>query len=187
MKQSLLWLVFLLSVLPVHSIAQRGAIRGSLRFSGNRWLLPGTRGVYDGLGNYGYGWGYPTDFDDYAQPGDYSVNDQYPNISVPESESCGPVVLQPPPQPVRSEIHEYKWPNTDDHNGATFALLLKDGSVRSAIAVWVQGNTIHYVTPDGDGRRLGLYSLNRPGTRLANAAKHLTLWLPADTQSDTGR
>jgi hypothetical protein len=65
--------------------------------------------------------------------------------------------------------------------------LLTDGSVRPAIAVWVQDNAVHYITPEGTGRRLDLYYINREGTRMANAARHLALALPAGRPSRPSR
>jgi hypothetical protein len=136
-----------------------------------------------GYGWDGLGWGYPDTFDGYgdARYGDDGY--QSPMIVSPEEERCGPVIIQPPPPPVRPELREYKWPDSSVDTAAAFVLMAADGSVHSAIAVWVQDNTINYITPEGAGGRLGLHSVNREGTRLANAAKHLTLWLPAVGQS----
>ena len=142
---------------------------------------------YNGLRNDGYGWGYSNAFDGYAQPGDYDFNYQNPIVSVPEQESCGPVTIQPPPPPVRPEINEYKWPASSGDTAATFVLLLTDGSVRPAIAVWIQDNAVHYITPEGTGGRLDLYYVNREGTRMANAARHLALALPAGRPSGPSR
>jgi hypothetical protein len=136
-----------------------------------------------GYGWDGLGWGYPDTFDGY---GDARYSDdgyQSPMIVSPEEERCGPVIIQPPPPPVRPELHEYKWQDSSGDTAAAFVLMAADGSVHSAIAVWVQDDTINYITPEGTGGRLGLHSVNREGTRLANAAKHLTLWLPAVSQS----
>ena len=136
-----------------------------------------------GYGWGGLGWGYPDTFDGYvdARYGDDGF--QSPMIVSPEEERYGPVIIQPPPPPARPELHEYKWPDSSRDTAAAFVLMLADGSALPAIAVWVQDSTINYITPEGAGGRLGLHSVNREGTRLANAANHLTLWLPADSQS----
>jgi hypothetical protein len=197
MRQSVFAVVFLWSLLPAHSAAQRGAIRAggrsSMGFSGSH-RLPASDSIvplrsprtYNGLRNYGYGWGYPIGFDGYTQPSDYDVNYQNPIVSMPEQD-CGPVTIQPPPQPVRPEMHQYTWPDSSGDTAATFVLMLTDGSVRHANAVWIQDNTVHYITRDGAGGRLGLYSVNREGTRLANDAKHLPLRLPPGSQSSPSR
>lgn len=167
---------------------------GDSGFRGGHFGLPrirpiplGWRSRNYGYGGSGLGWGYPNAFNSY---GDAVYNDgiyQNPMIGDPEGESCGPVIIQPPPPPARLEVHEYKWPDSSGDTAAAFVLVLKDGSVRPASAVWIQGDTLHYVTPEGAGGRLGLHSVNREGTRLANAAKHLTLWLPAGSQPTQSR
>jgi hypothetical protein len=129
-----------------------------------------------GYGSSGLGWGYPDAFDGDAG---YYGGFQSPMIGMPEEENWGPTFIQPPTPPVRPELHEYKWPDSSGDTAATFVLMLTDGSVRPAVAVWIQDSIVHYITPEGAGGRLGLHSVNREGTRLANAAKHLTLWLPA--------
>jgi hypothetical protein len=152
----------------------------------------GWTGIHKPFRNNGYGWGglgwgYPAAFDGYGDAGYYDGGYQSPMIGMPEEESCGPTFIQPPPPPVRPELHEYKWPDSSGDTSAAFVLMLTDGSVRPAIAVWVQDNTLHYITPEGTGGRLGLHSINREGTRSANAAKHLTLWLPAGSQPSPRR
>ncbi len=61
-----------------------------------------------------------------------------------------------------------------------FSIVSKDGAIHSAVAAWVQDGVVRYITPDGVGGRLELESVNRAGTNLANAAKHLMLPLPAE-------
>jgi hypothetical protein len=198
MRQSVLAVVFLWSLLPAHSAAQRGGMRAgrgsAMRFSGSRRdstvPLRSLRN-YNSLRNdgYGYGWGFSDAdaFDDYTQPGDYDVNYQNPIVSMPEQQSCEPVTIQPPSPPVRPEINEYKWPASSGDTAATFVLLLTDGSVRQAIAVWVQNNAVHYIRPEGTGGRVDLHYINREGTRMANAARHLALVLPAGRPTGPNR
>ena len=160
-------------------------------FRGGHFGLPAIRPIpplgsmgFNRFRNYGYGagglgWGYPGAFDGYGDAGYYDSGYQNSMIGMPDEENCGPTFIQPPPPPARPELHEYKWTDSSGDTAATFVLMLTDGSVRSAIAVWIQDSTVHYITPEGSGGRLGLHSVNRQGTRLANAARHLTLWLPA--------
>jgi hypothetical protein len=144
----------------------------------------GSVGIYNRFWNYGsgsggLGWGYPNAFDSYGDEGYDDSGYQSPMISTSAEENYGPTFIQPPPPPARPELHEYKWPDSSGDAAATFVLMLTDGSVRPAIAVWVQESTVHYITPEGSGERLELHNINRQGTRMSNAAKHLTLWLPA--------
>jgi hypothetical protein len=84
------------------------------------------------------------------------------------------------------EVHEYNWPESGDAS-ATLAIVAKDGSVRKAIAVWLEENAVHYITPEDATERIGLDSIDLPATRRVNAEKHLLLPLPAAAQPSRGR
>jgi hypothetical protein len=158
---------------PVGPIPPLGSIGTCNRFGNCRlgWLGWGYPG--DSIA-----WGYPDDFNGQRDEGYYDSGSQNPMIVMPQ-ESYGPTVVQAPPPPVRPELHEYNWPESETNTVATFTIIGKSGSAHSAIAVWVQGDAVRYITPDGTGGRLPLDSVNREATRSANAAKHLTLSLPA--------
>ena len=156
--------------------------RGFNRFHGGfRGLRGGFRN--NGFGWGGAGWGYPSYYDGYADYDRYADSNYDGNgyqssiIREPEQESWAPIVVQPPPPPVRPEIHEYTWP--ESATNAVFSIVAKDGSVQSAVAVWVQGNSVRYIGPDGTAGHLPLDSVNRQATRKANSEKNLTLALPA--------
>lgn len=53
------------------------------------------------------------------------------------------------------EMHQYTWPDSSGDTAATFVLMLTDGSVRHTIAVWIQDNTVHYITREGAGDAWG--------------------------------
>jgi len=145
------------------------------------------RGGFNGLRNHGFrnnaflwggaGWGYPSYYDGYADSNYDGNGYQSLIIPEPEQESWAPIVVQPPPPPVRPEIHEYTWPKSATN--AVFSIVAKDGSVQSAVAVWVQGNSVRYISPEGTAGHLPLDSVNRQATRRANSEKNLTLALPA--------
>jgi len=201
----LLWCLF-----PANSVAQRGggghggvatAALGGRRFvgsgfhgngafrSGNIGLPPvgpipslGFTRPFNRFKNFGFGWGglglgYAGDLGGYGDAGYYDSGYRVPMIVMPES--YGPTSIQPPPPPVESVMHEYTWPESGDPS-AVFLIVSKDDSVHSAVAVWIQDGAVRYITPDGTGGRLALGSVNRAATRSANAAKHLTLALPAE-------
>src|ERR1700689_3363235 len=101
-------------------------------------------------GDYGYG------YDNYA-PGPSVVIVQQPPLYV--------LVPPAPSVPPKPEIHEYEQPavtsaprTVDDR---AFAIVLKDGSVHSAVAVTVQRNALYYVEPDGGHRLVSLDALDR--------------------------
>jgi hypothetical protein len=119
------------------------------------------------LGDFGYA------YESYA-PGPSVVIVQQPPLYV-----LAPPVPSVPPKP---EIHEYQQsaaasvPASVD--GQTFAIVLKDGSVHSAVAVTVQRNALYYVEPDGGHRLVSLDALDREATGRLNRERKLRLQLP---------
>ena len=79
------------------------------------------------------------------------------------------------------QIREYAAPVAPASGAepATFAIVLKNGSVLSAAAVTVQGNALQIVDPDGEHRRVPLDAIDRETTRRRNAERNLRLQLPA--------
>lgn len=122
--------------------------------------------------------GYPVVLGDYAYPPSY---EPAPVIAPPP-----PVIVvppSPPPPPVRSEIREYRalpeaQPAAAVGEEPKFAIALKDGSVRYAVATFVQGNTLAYVDPDGREQRVSGEDVDRVATRRLNQALKLNLYLP---------
>jgi hypothetical protein len=113
------------------------------------------------LGDYGY--------DAYA-PSSSVVMIQQPPLYV--------VVPTAPSAPPTPEIHEYSHPSATGDEQA-FAIVLKDGSVHSAVAVTVQANGLYYVEPDGAHRLVKLDALDREATARLNRERKLQLQLPA--------
>lgn len=194
---------------PANSLAQRGGGHGGFAsgatvgggfvgsgFHGNGALRTGNIGLppvgpipplgsnraLKRFANSGLGWGgLGLGYADYL--GGYEGTDYhdtgYPAPMIVMPESYGPTFVQPPPAPAQSVIQEYTWPASGDPS-AVFSIVSKDGAIHSAVAAWVQDGVVRYITPDGVGGRLELESVNRAGTNLANAAKHLMLPLPAE-------
>ena len=106
------------------------------------------------------------------------------NIIIMEQPPPQTIVQQVPRETVRAEIHEYK-PTAAEPVPAeeqpVFAIVLKDGSVQSAVAVSVQDEVLHYVDPDGQHRRVPLDTVDREATRRVNRKRKLELHLPPPT------
>ena len=124
--------------------------------------------------------GYP-----YAAGYDYGYA-QAPNEVVVE-QAPPPVIVQqappPPPQPPRPALYEYK-PGSLPEPGPpaeprTFAIILRDGSVHEAMAVWVQEDTLHYMDSDGRHRQTPLDAVDRQSSRRVNRERQLELNIPA--------
>jgi hypothetical protein len=109
-----------------------------------------------------------------------------PSIVVLQQPPLYVVVPPPPTDPPKSEIHEYhehattSAPSTPEEAQA-FAIVLKDGSVLSAVAVTVQDGAIYCVEPDGSHRLVALESVDREATGRLNRERKLRLQLPPTT------
>jgi hypothetical protein len=112
------------------------------------------------------------------------------------------VIQQPPPPVVRPSappvvqpseylvVKEYKWPaagtasspsaaSTSASNAQDFAIVLKDGSSLSAVAVFVSDDGLHYVDPDQRQMRISMSEIDRAATVKLNRERNLNLQLPA--------
>lgn len=120
------------------------------------------------LGDYDYG------YEGYAPA---------PSVVVVEQPPLYVMVPPAPSVPPKAEIHEYEQaaassaPSTVDE-GQAFAIVLKDGSVHSAVAVTVQHSGLYYVEPDGGHRLVSLDALDREATLRLNRERKLQLQLP---------
>jgi len=103
------------------------------------------------------------------------------------------VILEPPvaPTPIQSVVHEYgpssapssersasersAAPSAPAVEPPSFAIVLKDGSVREAAAVTVQDGMVHYVDPNGEHGRVGLEAVDREATKRLNRERKLDL------------
>ena len=198
MRGLLLCAILAGGLLPTQLAAQRGStMRGEAHFSGNTGFqswgtrFPAFGPVNPGLTGHGmhawrseyrdnvpfwgspylYGGDYPSygDGNQVEPPGIMVVMPQFPTFSPPP----------PPPPPIRSETHEYQWPDSGGGNASAtaFTIVSRDGRVESAIAVWVQNKVVFYVAPDGSRRHMQIDLVDQEATRRQNAAKKLTLTL----------
>lgn len=107
------------------------------------------------------------------------------NITIMEQPLPQAIVQQAPRETVRAEIREYKLTATAEPVPAeeqpAFALVMKDGSVQSAVAVSAQDEVLHYVDPDGQHWRVPLDTVDREATRRVNRERKLELHLPPPT------
>jgi hypothetical protein len=144
--------------------ARRGSPNGGRRSSGG-----------------GFGYGLPFFYDGY----DSGAYGGVVYVAPPPAAAPAPVNPPAPPQPV---VHDYTKPGAPEPVGGTaaeFSIVGADGSVRLAIAAWVQGDVLYYVDPENSHWQMPLGAVNRSSTRRANAEKGLTLQLPAPAASPT--
>lgn len=152
-----------------------------------RWgpsIYPGAR-----HGDTGYpDWGYASD--PYFYPGKYP--DPYslppgPSVAMPviqkAAESSPPIPTPAPPKP---EMHEYHWPSSSSDSNSTtaYSIVSKDGRVLLAAAVWIEGSTLCYYTPDHTTGRILIDSIDRQETHRRNLQQKLNLRLPPEHRPD---
>ena len=99
-----------------------------------------------------------------------------------------PPVVEPPAHPV---VTDYKWPaagaasspsalsTTSESGPEAFAIVLKDGSTLSAVAVVASDDGLHCVDPDERHLRISMSEVDRAATLKLNRARNLNLHLPA--------
>jgi hypothetical protein len=157
----------------------RGGFRGGF-FPRNRFVF--------GFGSYpwGYwpyysaGWSYP--YSDYP-------NYDYPYSSYLSSSASSPIVIYPsqPPvtaseAPARPEIHEYPetfWTQRDEK--PIYLIAFKGQSnISAAQTYWVTGNTLHFVTVQGEAKQAPIDSIDRALTSRLNRDRHVDFRLPAE-------
>jgi hypothetical protein len=193
-----LWKASLFSMLAVTAFAQHGGGHGgghsggshaasSRGISGARAGFSGSNRGRQGFGRFAYipwwsGYGYPWlggyglgDYWDYGY--DYPPEAPWATEPAPPQPMPFPVIAQAPPRPIHPEIKEYNPPDTGDSK--PFSIALKDGSVRSALAVWTtDDDTLHYIDGEGHPGQTPLDAVDRAATKKLNDGKNVQSWLP---------
>jgi len=153
-------------------------------------------------GDYGYG-GY-----DSYNAGAYNGYDPYtqpaPNITIVMPPQAPPVVVQGyAPEQARPELREYgpeggqastRQPGDSNvriystessprpappDDQVYFFIALKDSSVYTAVAYWVEDGMLHYVTPQGRHNQVSLDLVDRDVSGRLNAERNMEFHLPA--------
>jgi hypothetical protein len=141
---------------------------------------------------YGAGWGYP--YYDYGYPyynAPYSSSYSYPtSYSDYGSSASSPAVViyqsQPPinvyEAPAQPEIREYPETFSPQRNEKPIYLIAFKGqsNIRAAQAYWVAGDTLHFVTLQGEQRQTPVNSIDRALTLRLNHDRHVDFLLPTE-------
>jgi hypothetical protein len=161
-----------------------GFARRGFASGGARQGQSAVRGVSSGLlpvvpYGFGYGDGYlPYDA---ATPYGYFLPPNFVIVQPPPA----PAVIQEPLREAKAVIHEYTQPVPEPSaqgEPPTFAIIMKDGSVRSASAIFVTNNVLHYVDPEEKNLRISMDEVDREATLKLNRERKLNLWLPSTPQ-----
>ena len=149
------------------------------------YAYPVTVGGYYGVGGYGYG------------DNGYGYGDQQPNVTIINPPQQTPQVIinqnfvPERATPVIREygddsadgVHVYEAPGREavdtSGDGASYYLIaFKDHSIYSAFAYWIEGDTLHYVTPQRVHNQASLSLVDRELTDKLNRDRNMQVKLP---------
>ncbi len=145
--------------------------------------------TYPPFDPYAYGYG------NYAQPATPNVTIVVPPQAVAppvniyeQPEPAQPMIREYPPygeqpeQPQDSSVRTYRAPSYSRPAPSTdeirFFIPLKDNSVYTAVAYWVEGDMLHYITPDGRHNQVSLDLVDRPVAERLNRGGKAEFRLP---------
>jgi hypothetical protein len=82
------------------------------------------------------------------------------------------VVQQYPPS-----YQQYS-PNSQQHGETIYLIAFKDHHIIAAKAYWAEGNTLHYVTREGEHKQAPFDSIDRTFSEQLNRDRHVAFQLP---------
>ena len=161
------------------------------RFIGNRFFFDNRfNRRFFGFGGavaypaYGFDFSYWPDYADYPYYGSastaYPAYQLSPNVTViypPQSQTVpAPVYVQP----VEPTTRDYQPDNGNSADGSPLYLIaLKDHVIRAAIAYWVEGKTLHYITLQHEQREVPVDMVDRNFSVQLNRERGVPFPLPA--------
>lgn len=130
---------------------------------------------------YGAGYGYGPGYADPSQPPSVIVNPGY------SPEAVNPVIHDysntPLPEPTfkkyESPTHPYDNQTAADQPPTIYLIAMKDHTIFPAVAYWVDGNTLNYVTTEGSLNRATLDLVDRDFSTQLNQERQVEFHLPA--------
>jgi len=182
----------------VGSVVHPGGGTPQIGVPGSRWQgFPGANGgrgfqrnqsfaypvavpVYvGGYGGYGYGYGY----DAMAPQAPMYQQQQQPNVIVvyppaPVYSSFPAYTYQQPAQSNVVEAPEALTQAQDQGEATHYLLAFKDHSIYSAVAYWVEGDTLHYFTSGNTHNQVSVSLVDRDLTKKLNEGSGLEVKLP---------
>jgi len=148
-----------------------GPRRSRATFVGVPYAVP----VY--VGDYGaYGYGYDGN---YAAPPPTAP--QQPNVIVIYPPAQQPVVLGPGEAPYAAAPAPEQAQPAPDSSGiepSHYLIAFKDHTIYSAIAYWVEGDTLHYFTSPNNHNQVSLSLIDKDLTERLNRESGITMQLP---------
>jgi hypothetical protein len=131
------------------------------------------------VGGYGYGYGY-SGYD--TQPVQQAtVQSTQPNVIViyPQAPPQPQIYYQPAPPPQSSIIEVPQQRQQEQTEATHYLVAFKDHSIYSAVAYWIDGDTIHYMVSGNLHKQAPVSSIDRELTARLNEGSGLEIKLPA--------
>ena len=122
--------------------------------------------------------------------GYYPYPEPQPNITIimaPPQPASPPVTINQyfageARTPERDTVNTYqapvRTPVEPPADSVTFLIALKDSSIYTAVAYWVEADTLHYITPQGRHNRVSLELVDRALSEKLNQGKKVEFRLP---------
>lgn len=136
------------------------------------------------------GYYYPYDAPMAPQQGyesDYGYSAQQPapvvilnqNFRPDNGYQQGPYGAPPPaPPPPSTDQNPQDQPPASDSSSIIFLIAMKDHTIFPAVAYWVEGDTLNYITPQGVRNRVSLDLVDRDFSKQLNKERSLDFALP---------
>ena len=160
----------------------------------NPFFRPGSR-----IGGFGHGGGFgggaPYAYPVYVGGGGYYEQppvEQQPNVVVIYPQQQPPVVINQMlggpaqaqgPSEISAGVQAYEAPARETANNPTaepssyYLIAFKDNSIYSALAYWIEGETLHYVTSGNNHNQVSLSLIDRPLTERLNRERRVGVHL----------
>ncbi len=140
-------------------------------------------GGYYGDPNGGYGYGPPQQQEPY-----YPQQQAPPVVIINQNfkpETASPVVREYPDLPPAAasqeptlKVFENRNRQIEDDKPTIFLIALKEGNVMPALAFWVEGDTMHYITRESSHNTISLDRVDREFSARLNKERGLEFRLP---------
>jgi hypothetical protein len=129
---------------------------------------------YPFYGSYGYSYPYYSSYP-YSYP--YAAY-SYPGYSYPYYD-YGPAVIAQDYSPPPAVVQEYAAPSSPGvYQETIYLIALTDHRILAAIAYWVDGGVLHYVTRQHEQRQISLGDVDRSLSQQLNRDRHVDFGLP---------
>ena len=182
----------------VGSVVHPGGNTPQIGIPGIRWQgvagANGGRGYYrNNNGGYAYPVAVPVYVGGYGYGG-YGYDAMAPQAPVYQQPQQPNVIVVYPPAPAYSAFPAYQAPaqsnvieapeaaaQPQDQGGEAthYLLAFKDHSIYSAVAYWVEGDTLHYFTSGNSHNQVSISMVDRELTKKLNEGSWLEVKLPA--------